>query len=50
MSWVISFILVGIWAAALVTGFTFGGYIHIVVALAIGVIVMHVRGIQAHTV
>lgn len=49
MSWIIAFILVGIWAVALVTGVTLGGYIHLVLALAVGIVFLHVRGTQIST-
>jgi len=42
MLWTVTVILVLAWFIALVTGFTLGGFVHILLAVAVVVVVMNV--------
>ncbi len=40
MLWVISFILIAVWFIALVTSYTLGGFIHLLLILAVAVMMI----------
>ena len=48
MLWTIAFVLVVLWALGLLTSYTFGGFIHVLVVLAIVFLV--IRAIQGRRV
>ncbi len=48
MLWTIAFVLVVLWAVGLLTSYTFGGFIHVLVVLSIVFLV--IRAIQGRRV